>query len=162
MGAAFDKAIAALADAGVEFLLIGGVAANLHGAARLTYDIDFLYRRTRQNHQRLVNALTPHHPYLRGAPPGLPFRWDVATLRNGLNFTLTTDLGDIDLLGDAAGFDYDQLAGNAVTKQAAGRAVKVVSLQQLIQMKRAAGRPKDFEAISELQALLDECERQGN
>lgn len=161
MAAQYDKAIAALADAGVEFLLIGGVAANLHGAARLTYDIDFLYRRNTANYERMVAALAPHQPYLRGAPPGLPFHWDVATIRNGLNFTLTTGLGDIDLLGDAAGFGYDQLVAGAVTRKASGRDVFVVSLPQLIQLKRAAGRPKDFEAIAELQSLLEEQERQG-
>jgi hypothetical protein len=52
---------------------------------------------------RLVDALAPHHPYLRGAPPGLPFQWDTATLARGLNFTLTTSLGDIDLLGEITG-----------------------------------------------------------
>ena len=75
-----------------------GVAATIHGSARVTQDLDIVYARTPENFARLVAALAPHAPYLRGAPPGLPFRWDAETIRRGLNFTLTTTLGDVDLL----------------------------------------------------------------
>ena len=71
----------------VEFILVGGVAGNVHGAARATYDIDVLYRRSSDNLARIVDALGPLEPYLRGAPPGLPFTLSVETLRRGLNFT---------------------------------------------------------------------------
>ena len=74
----------------VEFIVIGGAAATAHGSARVTYDLDIVYRRTNENIKRLVDALAPHEPYLRGAPPGLPFKWDVETIRSGLNFTLVT------------------------------------------------------------------------
>ena len=60
----------------VEFIIVGGVAATLHGSARSTQDLDIVYARTADNHRRLVAALRAHHPYLRGAPPGLPFLWD--------------------------------------------------------------------------------------
>ena len=73
--------LASLADHGVEFIVVGGAAATAHGAARLTQDIDVVYARDPANLDRLVAALSPHAPYLRGAPPGLPFRFDVATLR---------------------------------------------------------------------------------
>ena len=62
-----------------------------------------VHRRHAQNIDRLVLALTPYHPYLRGAPAGLSFRWDAPTIQSGLNFTLTTDLGDLDLLGEITG-----------------------------------------------------------
>ncbi|MGH2670998.1 MAG: hypothetical protein ACRDH5_18115, partial [bacterium] len=106
----FKAIVRVLAEGGVEFVVVGGLAATMHGSARLTYDVDVVYRRTADNMRRLVLTLTPYHPYLRGAPPGLPFRWDAATLHRGLNFTLTTDIGDLDLLGEiTGGGDYETL-----------------------------------------------------
>jgi len=106
----FAALLRQLLTSGVECILVGGVAANVHGSARATYDIDLVYRRSAENLDRIVAALTPLAPYLRGAPPGLPFVLDEATLRRGLNFTLTTRLGDIDLLGEVAGAGaYDEL-----------------------------------------------------
>ena len=67
------------------------------------YTLPIVYRRTPSNIERLADSLAPHHPYLRGAPPGLPFRLDSETIRRGLNFTLVTDLGDLDLLGEISG-----------------------------------------------------------
>ena len=99
----FEGLLEALSGAGVEFILVGGVAATVHGSARLTQDIDVVYARAGENLERLVAALAAHGPYLRGAPSGLPFRFDTQTLEGGLNFTLTTRLGDIDLLGELVG-----------------------------------------------------------
>ena len=145
-----------LVDAEVEFILIGGVAANLHGSAQATYDVDVVYSRKKSNLGRLVKALAPHSPYLRGAPPGLPFRFDEQTVRSGLNFTLSTTLGDLDLLGEVAGGgNYEQLLAQTVELEAFGIRCRCVSLEQLIQLKRAAGRPKDLQSIAELQLLLE-------
>jgi hypothetical protein len=88
----FDTAFGLLARGGVEFIVVGGAAATIHGSARITRDLDIVYRRTAQNIQRLAAALAPCAPYLRGAPAGLPFRWHEETLRRGLNFTLTTSV----------------------------------------------------------------------
>jgi|ERR1043166_2970781 hypothetical protein len=99
----FEKALAVLRGAGVEFIVIGGVAGALHGSAFTTQDLDVVYSRARENIRGLAAALQGHRPYLRGAPEGLPFLWDERTIRNGLNFTLTTDFGDLDLLGEVAG-----------------------------------------------------------
>ena len=83
----FARLIRRLADAGVEFILVGGLAANAHGSARVTTHLDVSYGRSVANLNRLVKALRPVKPYLRGAPPGLPFQWSAHTLRAGLNFT---------------------------------------------------------------------------
>src|SRR5688572_22825336 len=99
----FEGLLRALATAEVEFLVIGGFAGTLHGAARLTLDLDVVYRRNAENMARLATALVGLDPYLRGAPPGLPFRWDERTIRMGLNFTLSTTRGPLDLLGEVAG-----------------------------------------------------------
>jgi predicted nucleotidyltransferase len=145
----------------VKFILIGGGAALAHGSARATYDVDVVYARDRENIGRLVEAMKPYSPYLRGAPPGLPFVFDEKTVRNGLNFTLTATLGDIDFLGEVAGGGtYEQLLPHSEEVSAFGCKFLCVSLERLIQLKRAAGRPRDLEVIAELQALLEERRKQ--
>jgi predicted nucleotidyltransferase len=156
----FKALLRALSEAGVEFIIVGGVAATVHGSTRLTVDVDAVYRRTPRNIDRLVLALTPYHPYLRGAPAGLPFRWDAATIKRGLNFTLTTDIGDVDLLGEiTGGGSYEQLAPSTFRIRVFGIECRCLTLDKLIDVKRAAGRPKDFEAIAELEAIRDERAR---
>jgi hypothetical protein len=99
----FEAVLTALAKANVTFVVVGGYAAMLLGSALVTQDLDICYERTPENMERLVSALRPYHPRLRGAPESLPFLFDVQTLSNGMNFTLATDLGDIDLLGHLSG-----------------------------------------------------------
>jgi len=150
----FKALLRILSEAGVECIIVGGVAAAVHGAARATFDLDIVYRRTPENVRRLVLALTPYHPYLRGAPPGLPFRLDVATIQHGLNFTLTTDIADLDILGEiVGGGGYDALLPSTVVIRAFGVDCRLLNLDRLIEVKRAAGRPKDFEAIAELETV---------
>lgn len=92
----FPALLRCLSGAGVEYIVVGRAAATAHGSARLAH-LDVVYRRSRENLGRLAAALGPHRPYLRGAPPGLPFQWEVRTLEQGLNFILATDLGALDL-----------------------------------------------------------------
>lgn len=163
MEANFSAILPVLARNAVRFIVIGGGAAIAHGAARLTYDVDVVYARDPDNIRRLVAALSFHHPYLRGAPPGLPFRWDDRTINAGLNFTLTTALGDLDLLGEVTGGGtYEALLPFTDEFEAFGVRCRFVTLEKLIHLKRAAGRPKDLEAIAELEALLEERHELGN
>jgi hypothetical protein len=156
----FRGLLEALAKEQVEYVLVGGVAARIHGSARFTQDLDIVYSRSPENLERLVRALAPLSPYLRGAPPGLPFRLDVATLRMGLNFTLVTTLGDLDLLGEVAGGGtFEALVGHSEPVQILGLPIRCVDLRTLIRLKKAAGRPKDLEAIAELEAIREELER---
>jgi hypothetical protein len=153
----FRALLAALADAGARYIVVGGAAATAHGATRLTQDLDIVYERAPDNLACLVRALAPHVPYPRGAPPGLPFVWDERTLANGLNFTLTTALGDIDLLGEiVGGGGYEALLPHTIGLRVFDHDIVCLGLDKLIQVKRAAGRPKDFEAIAELEVLRDE------
>ena len=102
----------------------------------------------------------PFDPYLRGAPPGLPFRFDPETIRRGLNFTLVTSLGDLDVLGEATGNGtYEALLPHTQLHQVFAHACRFVDLETLIRLKRAAGRPKDLERIAELEALIEEKTR---
>jgi hypothetical protein len=156
----FKRLLAVLAGAEVDFIVIGGMAATVHGASRLTQDLDVVYARQPGNLERLATALGPFRPYLRGAPIGLPFRWDAATLERGLNFTLTTALGDLDLLGEiTGGGGYENLVPRSSFIEVFGIRCRCLDLAALIQVKRAAGRPRDLEAIAELEALLEERRR---
>lgn len=159
----FEALLRALHDAGVDFIVIGGVAATAHGSARLTQDLDVAYSRDPENLERLVDALDPLDPYLRGAPPGLPFRWNLETLERGLNFTLTTEAGDLDLLGEVTGGGtYEDLLPETVELEIFGMECRCLDLECLIRVKRAAGRPRDLETVAELEALWEERHRNGD
>jgi hypothetical protein len=141
----------------VRYVLIGGLAAITHGAPLITQDIDACYARDELNLRRIAKALTEVHAELRGAEPGLPFTLDPKTLRAGDAFTFTTDIGWLDLLGTPAGTTgYEDLARTADAFDLFGYRVLVASVEDLIRMKRAAGRPKDLLALEELGALRDE------
>jgi predicted nucleotidyltransferase len=147
----FKRTIDALVDHQVDFVIVGGVALVVHGSARTTEDVDICYSRELRNLEALAAALAPHHPTLRGAPGDLPFRLDAATLRMGLNFTLDTDLGAVDLLGELTGVGrYNDLVGDAQVVELYGRRVKVMSLDALERAKRAAGRLKDLADLAEI------------
>ena len=121
MSAEFQKLLPPLINGEVDLVLVGGVAGIVHGSARVTYDVDLVYSRSDENVARLVKVLAPHAPYLRDAPEGLPFTWDVKTIRSGLNFMLTTGLGDLDLFGEVIwGRSYDDLLPHSVEAEAFG------------------------------------------
>jgi len=145
-----------LVKSGIEFVIVGGVAATIHGSSYITDDLDICYGRSRENIKRLAETLIPYQPRLRGAPEGLPFIWDAKTVQNGLNFTLRTKLGDIDLLGEIAGVgSFEQVRQSSVTVELFGVECLVLSLDRLIDAKRAAGRPKDKLILPELEALRE-------
>ncbi len=145
-----------LDDAGVEYAIIGGIAAIAQGSATLTFDLDLCYARDDNNLERLSRALAPLHPRLRGVKDDIPFSLDVRALRNGLNFTLITDAGDLDLLGEVTGIgNYRQVAAQVDEILAYDRPRRVLTLEALIRAKRATGRQKDLNALPELEALLE-------
>jgi len=140
----------------VEFIIIGGMAAVAHGSAYLTVDLDLCYSRKKENLEKLAQALAPFHPLLRGVPPDLPFSLDVGAFKSGLNFTLTTDLGDLDLLGEVAGLGgYAEVLSFSEELELFDMRCKVLTLEGLIKTKRAVGRAKDLRLLPELEALLE-------
>lgn len=152
----FAQLLRRLTEAHVEFVVVGGLAVIAHGHPRTTLDVDVCYARTPENLKRLVAALAPIRPRLRGAPPELPFFWDERSLRNGLNFTLVTDEGDIDLLGEVTGVGgYGDIAIPADEIELDGMRVRIMNLDDLMRSKAAAGRAKDLvdlEALREIAA----------
>lgn len=150
-----DKLLQQLCQHGVDFIVIGGVAAGIYGLDRQTFDLDILYRRTPENISALVTALKPLSPYLRGAPPGLPFLFDEETVQRGANFTFTTTIGDIDILSDVPGnLSYDEMLSNAVVLDAFDCKFACIGLADLIMLKKSAGRKKDLLVLDELEAIF--------
>jgi hypothetical protein len=155
-----EAVIGLLGRHGVRYILIGGLAAITHGAPFVTQDIDVCYARDDDTLRRLAVALNEVHAQLRGADPGLPFRLDARTLRLGDSFTLATDAGSVDILATPSGTNgYADLVRTADRFSLFGFEVLVASVEDLIRMKRAAGRPKDLLAVEELGALRDELAR---
>ncbi|HET9286225.1 MAG TPA: hypothetical protein VFO26_01590 [Gaiella sp.] len=146
---------------GVDFVLIGGMAGVARGSAYVTLDVDVAYDRARANLERLAGALQALDAKLRGAPPDLPFVPDAKTLENGANFTFDTRYGSLDILADPAGAPaYAALrdeAGDVLVVE--GFPIRVASLDHLIAMKEAAGRPKDLLMASEYRVISDELRR---
>jgi hypothetical protein len=149
------RAVQVLADAGVEFVIIGGWSAILHGSSHMTNDLVVCFSRSRENLTRLASALAPYHPRPRGFPAAVPFVWDEVTLGNGTVFTLDTDLGEIDLLAEVAGVgNYEHAVANSTLVHLFERDMRTLDLTSLIRSKRATGRVKDQAVLPELEALL--------
>jgi predicted nucleotidyltransferase len=145
-----------LVDGEVRFVVIGGVAANLLGSTTITRDLDVLYARDRDNLEALASVLKILAARPRNYPKGLPYQLDAQALRNGTNFTLETTLGDLDCLGEVSGgFTYERIIGAAEKMEVRGVEVPVVGLDDLIRMKRAAGRTKDRIEVENLSALRE-------
>jgi predicted nucleotidyltransferase len=159
---AFDpeRALTVLNEYGVRFVVIGGIAAAVHGSPMLTSDLDVCYARDDANLRALAKALVALNARLRDALAELPFQLDEMTLRHGDHFTFVTDAGDLDVLATPAGTaGYDELASDAsAIELGESLRVRIASLDLLIRMKVAAGRPKDRFALETLRAMRDEAD----
>jgi len=163
--AAFDplRALETLDRHGARFVVIGAFAGRLLGSPSLTRDLDICYARDRQNLEALAAALQELHARLRGVDEDVPLRLDAKTLANGDSFTFVTDAGDLDVLGTPSGTSgYDELVRTAEETDLGGIRVRVASIDSLIRMKRAAGRPKDLIEVEVLAALRDELDQPTN
>ena len=138
----------------VDFVVVGGVAAVAHGSAYFTQDLDISYAPDQENLDRLGRVLVDLGARLRGVTDDIPFIPDGRTLRRTRVLTLTTPQGKLDLLAQPDGSPtYDELRGRAERDEIAGVEVAYASLEDLIAMKKAAGRPKDLVAVEELEAI---------
>lgn len=145
--------IAALVGADVDFVVIGGVAVVVQASPRFTRDLDISYATDTANLEKLGTLLVALGARLRGGEDDLPFMPDPRTLRHTQMLTLTTRDGDLDLLVDPPGSPgYPALRRHADLIDLDGNSVRIASLEDLIAMKRAAGRPQDRLDIESLEA----------
>jgi hypothetical protein len=139
---------------GVDFVVIGGIAAVLHGSAQATYDLDICYATDHGNLAALGELLAELGARPKGIDEALPFVPDLATLRRVELLTMVTDEGELDILARPSGSPgYEALRRNADRFDLGGFSVLVASIDDLIAMKQAAGRKKDLAAIEELEAI---------
>ena len=151
-----ERLLAAFHHEGVEFVIIGGLAAVLQGSAYVTADLDICYSRNKASLDRLARALAPFHPALRGICEEIPFRLDASALHSGTNFTLTTDAGDLDIIGEVKGLGtYQEVFAVSEEMKIFGMTFRVLTLEGLIKAKQATRRPKDLLLLPELQALRE-------
>ena len=155
-----EAVIRLLGQHGVKYVLIGGLAAVTHGAPLVTQDVDICCARDQANLELLAAALREVHAELRGAPQGLSFRLHAPNLASHERLSFTTDVGWIDIMATPAGTTgYDDLSRTAELFTLFSHRVMVASVEDLIRMKREAGRPKDLRVVEELGALREEIER---
>ena len=155
--------LAGLNEAGVRYVVVGGIAANAHGSSRNTQDVDICYDPTSENREYLAAVLSGWHGYLRGVEPGLPWTLDARAIRDAPILTLTTDLGAFDMMDRVAGVgDFQRVVEASQEVTVMGIATRVITLDALIAAKRATRRRKDREALLELEALREMTRKRKN
>lgn len=146
--------VSGLTESEVRFVVIGGVAGVAHGSRRVTNDLDICYDPDLENRRRLSARLGRWHAYPRGVELGLPFVLDEVTLFRAPMLTLRTDEGDLDCFTWVNGVGtYTEVVASSQPVSVGEVQFRILSLAALIKAKRAAGRPKDQEALLELEAL---------
>jgi predicted nucleotidyltransferase len=149
-----EQLLKALSDNQVKFIVVGAYAAIMQGSTLRTDDLDICYERTPANYKRIICAIAPFRPRLRGLPNHLKAPFDEKSLAQGTNFTLITDLGSLDLLGEMSGVGgYRQIVDDAKVINLGNVSCQVASLETIIKSKEAANRPKDRATLPELKAL---------
>lgn len=143
-----------LRDGGVDFVLVGGLAAWALGSPRVTDDVDVCAPLHDEHLDRLAGALSGTRAHYRMSPLKHPLEQIVKTHRRLNNLYLKCDLGQLDLLGEVAGVgDFDEVKRRSTELDLGGFTCRVLDLDALIAAKRAAGRPKDLIALPELEHI---------
>jgi hypothetical protein len=151
-----------LVRAGVQFVIVGGVAASAHGSAHITQDLDICYDPDPANVERLAKVLHSWNAYLRGVEPGLPFTMDAKQFRVSPVMPLVTDHGAIDVMDRIAGVGgYAEVLAHSVDAVFDETPVRVLDLPALLKAKRATGRNKDQVQLPELEALWELRRKKG-
>jgi transcriptional regulator with XRE-family HTH domain len=154
--------LAVLEEFGVEYVVIGGVAVQAHGSPRLTNDLDIVPRPALVNHSRLAEALIELEAVTRGTRP-VPVT-DPQRLARANGVFLSTKFGKLDVLKAelVLGGSYEDLRRNAVERPYGELTVLVAGVDDLIRMKRIAGRWQDLRDIATLTKPTDELEREAD
>ena len=161
---AFDpeRLLRALAARHVSYVLVGATAARLQGFPRLTADADITPARSRENLDRLANALRDlgARVYTESVPEGLPFSCDATTLARAKLWNLITDAGRLDIIFEPSGTQgFEDLARSALMFDVFGIAVQVASLEDILRSKQASRRPQDQQDVVLLREMLRRSKR---
>jgi hypothetical protein len=147
--------LGALLGEGVEFVLVGALAAVAQGAPLTTHDVDIVHARTPENLDRLIVALTKVNARYRGRAAESPLPPDRSALASAGHSLMMTDLGPLDCLGAIEeGRDYDALVPLSVVVQLDGRPLRVLGLETIVELKRKSSTPKDRLALPVLEETL--------
>ncbi len=153
-----DALFAALNEASVDYVVVGGLAANLRGSQRVTKDIDIVYSTEPTNLRKLcavINAIEPRIIVL-GQPEGSRLTLTPQHLKRYPLLQLSTKFGEVDLLSAIAGFkSYDAIKKASNTVDVDGRSIPMLTLAGVIKSKRALKRPKDIDDIHQLEAVAE-------
>jgi predicted nucleotidyltransferase len=153
----YERLLKLLIENEVEFVLIGGFAAVVHGCTVLTQDVDICVSLDEDNMQRVIAALDGHDPRFRENKE--PIGESAGRLARMKNLYLLTDLGSLDLLGTVADIgDYDAVLEHSISIDLFGKSCRVLDIESLIRSKQGMGRAKDREAIVQLKAIKEKGE----
>ena len=149
-----EEILRRLTARGVDFIVIGGIAAVLHGSAQMTFDLDICYATDEGNLEALAEVLISLGARLKGIDEEVPFVADARTLRRVELLTMVTELGELDVVARPVGGPrYEALRRNADRFRLDGFSVLVASIDHLIAMKSTTSRSKDLAAVEELEAI---------
>jgi predicted nucleotidyltransferase len=145
-----------LNEAGCRFVVVGGFGAVSFGSSLVTRDVDVACDLSPENLLRVWQALQGLNPVHRMTPDRLPFTRDQAGRGDWNKLYLTTDLGQLDLLGEVKGIGgFEQCLANSESIPLGGTEIRVLTLDAMIRSKRAMGRPRDLHAALELEVIRE-------
>jgi hypothetical protein len=148
----FIKIQEAIAEHDVECVLVGGIAANFHGSAIATYDCDVVVALDPNNLLKLAKALSPFSPTFRHKTPPQSFDESMAARGGWKNIYLDTSAGVLDCLGDIKGLgDFAECEARSIEVDLGGFSIRVLTREALILAKKAMGRPKDLQTVTQLE-----------
>ena len=151
-----NRLLQRLCDAEIDFVIVGGFAAILHGSSLTTRDLDVCALLTQENVNKLREVLRDLRPVHRLSGQKLSFLDNPAPDVTVNNLYLGTDFGPVDFLGNILGVgDFESVRANAVEVELFGRRCRVISLDDLIRAKEALKRDKDQQAVLQLRAIRE-------
>jgi hypothetical protein len=154
----FDEILIRLADHGVDVIVVGMTAAVIQGVPASTWDLDVVHRRTPENVERLLLVLADVDAVARADPRRL--RPNATHLAGPGHVLMETRFGDFDCLGAIdGGRNYEDLLEASIAVDFEGRALRMLSLSEILAIKKRAGRPKDLAVIPYIQSTIDEINR---
>ena len=154
----FDEILIRLADKGVDVIVVGMAAAVIQGVPTSTWDLDVVHRRTPENVERLLSILADVGAVARADPRRL--RTNATHLIGPDHVLMETRFGEFDCLGAIdGGRDYEDLLETSIAVDFDGRELRMLSLSEILAIKKRASRPKDLAVIPYIQSTIDEIDR---